>query len=63
MTWKEIKQAVSEAGVGEDEEIILIQCESGEGDHTFQKVRFGKTLKLAENTSTQKTGEENGCAV
>jgi hypothetical protein len=64
VTWKEIKKAVSEAGVGEDEEIILIQCENEEGDHTFQKVRFAKTLKLAENTSTHKTGKEaNGCAV
>jgi hypothetical protein len=27
MTWKDIEKAVSEAGVGEDEEIILIQCE------------------------------------
>ena len=31
MTWKDIKRAVSEAGVGEDEEIILIQCENSEG--------------------------------
>ena len=64
MTWKDIKKAVSEAGVGEDEEIILIQCENGEGDHTFQKTRLGKALKLAENESTQKASEKaNGCAV
>lgn len=63
MTWKEIKEAMSEAGVGEDEQIILIQCENEAGDHTFQKMRFGKTLKLAENTSTHKTEEANGCAV
>jgi len=64
MTWKDIKKAVSEAGVGEDEEIILIQCEIGEGDHTFQKTRLGKALKLAENESTQKaSGRANGCAV
>ena len=64
MTWRDIKKAVAEAGVGEDEEIILIQCENEEGDHTFQKTRLGKALKLAENVSTQKTHEEaNGCAV
>jgi hypothetical protein len=64
MTWKDIKKAVSEAGVGEDEEIILIQCENGEGDHTFQKTRLGKALKLAENESNQKASEKaNGCAV
>jgi len=64
MTWRDIKNAVSEAGVGEDEEIILIQCENGEGDHTFRKTRLGKALKLAENASTEKTKvEANGCAV
>ncbi len=26
MTWSEIKKAVEEAGVGEDEEISLIHC-------------------------------------
>jgi len=40
MTWKEIKKAVEEAGVEEDEEIGLIQCENGDGDHTFHKVRL-----------------------
>ena len=64
MTWKDIKKAVSEAGVGEDEEIILIQCENGDGDHTFRKTRFGKALKLAENESIQKASEKaKGCAV
>jgi len=64
MTWREIKRAVSEAGVSEDEEIILIQCENGEGDHTFEKTRLGKALKLSENVSAQKAREEaNGCAV
>jgi len=30
MTWREIKEAVEKAGVGENEEINLIQCENGE---------------------------------
>ena len=33
MTWKQIKDAVEEAGVKEDDEISLIQCENGHGDH------------------------------
>ena len=41
MTWKDIKKAVSEAGVGEDEEIILIQCEIGEGDR-FKRLDWEK---------------------
>ena len=65
MTWIEIKRAsVSEAGVDDYEEIILIQCESGEGDQTFHKTRLGRALKLAENVSTKKTREDvEGCAV
>ena len=64
MTWLEIKTAVAQAGVGEDEEIGLIQCENGDGDHTFHKVRLGKTLKLAEDVSAKKAREDaEGCAV
>lgn len=64
MTWKEIKRAVEEAGVEDEEEISLIQCENGDGDHTFQKVRLGKTLKLAENVSEEISRRKaEGCAV
>jgi len=64
MTWSEIKKAVEEAGVGEDEEIGLIQCENGDGDHTFHKMRLGKTLKLAENVSEEVARRKaEGCAV
>jgi hypothetical protein len=64
MTWREIKQAVEQAGVGEDEEIALIQCENGDGDHTFQKVRLGRSLKLTENVSEEVARREaEGCAV
>ena len=64
MTWSEIKRAVENSGVRDDEEISLIQCETGDGDHTFQKVKLGNALKLAENVSadvTQRDAEE--CAV
>ncbi len=64
MTWSEIKKAVEQVGVGEDEEIRLIQCENGDSDHTFHKVRLGRTLKLAENVSAEKAREDaEGCAV
>lgn len=64
MTWSEIKRAVEQAGVSEYEEIGLIQCENGDGDHTFHKVRLGKTLKLAENVSPEKAREQaEGCAI
>jgi hypothetical protein len=64
MTWREIKAAVEEAGVQEHEEIVLIQCENGEGNHTFHKVRLGQALKLAENVSEEVTRKQaQGCAV
>jgi len=64
MTWAEIKKAVEQAGVSEDDEISVIQCENGNGDHTFQKVRLGKALKLAENISREAAQHEaEGCAV
>ena len=64
MTWLQIKKAAEQAGVGEDEEIGLIQCENGDGDHTFHKVRLGKMLKLAENVSAEKArGDAHGCAI
>jgi hypothetical protein len=64
MTWVEIKEAVEQAGVTDDEEIGSIHCENGDGDHTFYKVRLGRALKLAENTSAEKARAETaGCAV
>lgn len=64
MTWAEIKKAVEQASVTDDEEIGLIQCENGDGDHTFHKMRLGKTLKLAENVSEEAARREaEGCAI
>lgn len=64
MTWSDIKKAVEQAGVRDDEEIGSIQCENGDGDHTFHKVRLGHALKLAENVSAEKARENaKGCAV
>ena len=64
MTWAEIKKAVEQAGVRDDEEIGLIQCENGDGDHTFHKVRLGKKLKLAENVPEEVARRKaEGCAV
>jgi hypothetical protein len=63
MTWAEIKTAVEQAGVRDDEEIGSIQCENGDGDHTFHKVKLGKKL-LAENVSEEASRHEaKGCAV
>ena len=58
MTWSEIKKAVEQVGVGEEEEISLIQCENGDGDHSFHRVRLGRMLKLAENVSAEKARKD-----
>lgn len=64
MTWKEIKKAVQTAGIEDDEEIAVIQCEDEDGDHTFHKMRLGRMLKLAEKVSPEKaTRAANGTAV
>ncbi len=41
MTWSEIKKAVEQAGVRDNEEIGFIQCENGKGDRTFHKHAAG----------------------
>lgn len=63
MTWLEIKKAVEEAGVKEDEDIRLIECENTDGDKSFHKVRLGKSLKLAENIAESAKHNSAGCAV
>jgi hypothetical protein len=61
MTWAEIKQAVEQAGILDDDEICAIECEILEGDKTFQKVHLGNFIKLSENIAeesikTERTG-------
>jgi len=64
VTWKEIKKAVEEAGIHENDDIDVIQCENSNGDHTFEKMRLGNKLKLTENVATERAQEEaEGCAV
>lgn len=61
MTWKQLKQAVEEAGVKDEEEIFAIECENGHGDGTFHKMRLGHALKLHENTD-EEPEDYSGCA-
>lgn len=64
MTWREIKQAVQQAGVSDDDEIGLIQCENEHGDHTLRKMQLGKRLKLSENVSNERAQTDaEGCAI
>ena len=51
MTWSEIKKAVEEAGINEEDEVSVIQCQAHDGDKSLHKIKLGKFLKLAENFS------------
>ena len=62
MTWKQIKKAIDEAGLEDDEEISLIQCESRAGNRTFHKTRLGRAVKLTED-SRQDIEDSSGCAI
>lgn len=62
MTWAEIKEAVEQAGVKDDDEIRDIVCENGKGDKTFHKVKLGRAYRLTEEIS-ERPGDFAGCAV
>jgi hypothetical protein len=62
MTWKELKQAVEEAGVNDEEEIFAIECEHARGDGTFHRMRLGHALKLRENTE-EDGDDSSACAI
>lgn len=62
MTWKQLKEAIEEAGLEEGEDISIIQCENEDGDGTFHKMRLGKKVKLTENIS-EDARDVSGCAV
>lgn len=61
MTWREIKNAVEDAGIGEDDEVSVIQCQPHDGDKTLHKLKLGKFVKLAENFSESAREDASGC--
>lgn len=63
MTWKEIKDAVETAGVKENDEIIMIECELHDGDKTLHAARSGNKVRLREHADEAKSKVTmNGCA-
>jgi hypothetical protein len=49
MKWAELKQAVEQAGIADDDEIIAIECEMHHGSGMLQKVHQGNFIRLIEN--------------
>jgi hypothetical protein len=64
MKWSEIKEAVEQSGVNEDDEILEIHCELREGDKALHPTRQGNYITLSEYLSeeTQKS-DLAGCAI
>lgn len=61
MTWAEIKRAVEQTGIKEEDEVSAIQCELHHGAKTFHTLRLGKTVKLVEDFSDSAREEVRGC--
>jgi hypothetical protein len=63
MTWSEIKKAVEDAGVGEEDEVSVIQCQAHDGDKTLHRIKLGRFVKLCENFSESARREASGCTI
>ena len=61
MTWKEIKKAVDEAGISEEDEVSAIECQPHDGDKTLHGLKLGKFVKLAESLSEEARKNASGC--
>ena len=61
MTWTEIKNAVEKAGIKENDEVTVIQCEPRNGAKTFHVIKLGKVVKLAEDFAESAIHEASGC--
>ncbi|MEK6299170.1 MAG: hypothetical protein AABO41_00485 [Acidobacteriota bacterium] len=61
MTWSEIKKAVEDAGIAEEDEVSVIQCQAHDGDKTLCKIKLGVFVKLAENFSDSARADASGC--
>ena len=60
MTWSEIKSAVKDAGIADEDEVSVIQCQANDGNKTFHMLKLGKFVKLARNFSESPREEASG---
>jgi hypothetical protein len=61
MTWKEIKKAVEDAGIGEEDEVSVIECQANHGNKTLHKMKLGTFVKLSEDFSESAREGASGC--
>jgi len=62
MTWSEIKQAVKQAGIRDNDEIVGIECEIRNGDGALHAVTQGDFVRLTEGSSDTARKDSSGCA-
>ena len=53
MKWSEIKEAVEQSGVSEDDEILEIHCELRDGDNALHPSKQGDFIRLSEHLSEE----------
>lgn len=61
MTWSEIKKAVEDAGIAEEDEVSVIQCQAHDGNKTLHKIKLGRFVKLSEDFSESARKDAGGC--
>jgi hypothetical protein len=63
MKWSEIKKAVEQTGIREDDEILEIRCEPHDGSKTLQPMKLGDFLQLIEPLSREAQKRESASCV
>ena len=63
MTWQQIKSAVEKLGISENDEILEIKCEQGDGNQKLHQIKIGKFIILAEDLSDEASKQALGCCV
>jgi hypothetical protein len=61
MTWSELKQAVEEIGIKEEDEVSAIECRLHHGNKRLHTLKLGKYVKLVEDYSDEAKTEASGC--
>ncbi len=62
MTWSEIKKAVEDAGIADEDEVSVIECQQHNGNKTLHKLKLGRFVKLAEDFSEDARKDASGCS-
>ena len=62
MTWQEIKKAVEQTGITDNDDISIIQCEPHDGAKSFHILKIGKNIRLVEDFADRVRSYGSGCA-